>query len=123
MENIPLSAIFSGSSVIVSFIGLYFVASIWAKWKYIDKDVLKARVFLDKKFLAKNWIYVFLAGAALTVHQMIDFLMSLNYITGGWLREFSELFEFMTLLFFVILAYEWYKIIYLKNKTFTITAL
>ncbi len=120
METIPLTSILTGSSIILSFLGLFFVARIWVKWNKIDKDVLKARVFLDKKFLAKNWLYVFLAGAALTVHQMIDFMKSSGYITG--LRGLSELFEFMTLLFFVVLAYEWYKIIYLKNSSFLFTA-
>ncbi len=122
METIPLTAILSGSSVIISFVGLYFVARIWVKWNKMDKDVLKARVFLDKKFLAKNWIYVFLAGAALTVHQLIDFMTSSGYISGIWFRQLSELFEFITLLFFVVLTYEWYKIIYLRNNSFIITA-
>ncbi len=109
--------ILTGASVIFAVTGLYFVVRIWLKWKNTDMDVLKARVFLNKKFLEKNWIYVFLSGASLATHQSIDFLLSINYITGtGWIDRLSEFLELTALVFLVILAYEWFRIIYLKHN-------
>lgn len=78
----------------------------------IDMDVLKARVFLNKKFLEKNWIYVFSSGASLTAHQFLDFMIQMNYIASDMVKQLSELLEFLALVFLVILAYEWFTIIY-----------
>ena len=84
--------ILSGISIIFAFIGLYFVLRIWYRWQYIDMDVLKARGFLDKKFLTKNWIYTFLAGASLTAHYVIQFMQSLDYIPiVDWIVQFSRI--------------------------------
>ncbi|KCZ72413.1 hypothetical protein ANME2D_00840 [Candidatus Methanoperedens nitroreducens] len=105
--------IITGASVIFSLTGLYFVVRIWQKWKNTDIDVLKARVFLNKKFLEKNWKYVFLSGASLAAHQSIDFLLSINYITStGWIDKLSGFLELMALVFLVILAYGWFRVIY-----------
>ncbi len=55
-------SILSSGSVLLSLVGLYFVIRIWMKWKNLDKDLLKARVFLNINFLEKNWLLVFLSG-------------------------------------------------------------
>ena len=107
----PIS-LHSGISVVVGLIGLYFVVKIWIKWQKIDIDLIKARVFLDKKFLIKNWQYTFLSGASQATHQFLDLIVSLNYITKTPLvDEMSNILEIMVLGFLVILAYEWHKMI------------
>ncbi len=55
MANFSLNTILAGGSVILALIGFYFVVRIWIKWRNIDMDILKARVFLNKKFLETNW--------------------------------------------------------------------
>lgn len=115
MVYFSLNMILTGGSVILALIGFYFVVRIWIKWRNIDMDVLKARVFLNKKFLEKNWWYVFLTGAALTAHQFLVFLMHVNYIINDYIGPISEALEFMALLFLVILAYEWHILIRTKK--------
>ncbi|SNQ62624.1 hypothetical protein [Candidatus Methanoperedens nitratireducens] len=113
MDNIYLFTVRSSSSVIAALIGLYFVLRIWLKWNNIDIDVLKARVFLNKNFITKNWIHTFLSGAFLASHQFIDLLQSLNYIAKtGWVYQLSDILEFTALVFLVILAYEWFVMIF-----------
>ncbi len=101
-----------GGSVLLAFVGLYFVMRVWLKWKNIDMEVLKARVFLNKKFLERNWRYVFLAGASISGHQAIGLLSSYGGIEMEGLLLFSEILEFSSLVFIVILAYEWFNILY-----------
>lgn len=108
--------IISGSSVIIALIGFYLAIRVWLVWKNIDMDVLKAWVFLDKKFLEKNLIYVFSSGASLTAHQFLDFLMQLNYTESESVKQLSEAMEFMALVFLVALAYEWFTIVYHKKR-------
>lgn len=106
-------SILSGSSIIFALIGLYFVVRIWMKWQNLNKDLLKARVFLNTKFLEKNWMYVFFSGAFLTTHQSIEFLRYSSYISINYIiiELLSEIFEFIALVFLIILAYEWFKLI------------
>jgi len=118
MANFSLNIILTGGSVILALIGFYFVVRIWMKWRNIDMDILKARVFLNKEFLEKNGRYVFLSGASLTVHQFMGFLIQLNFITGDLINSLSEIFEFMALVFFLILAYEWFVLISAKKNQF-----
>lgn len=111
-----LHLILAAISVVLALLGLYIVIRIWLKWRKLDIEVIKGRVFLNKKFLEKNWLYVFLAGAALTLHQSIELVRSSNLISdNGLLYVLSEIFLSLTLVFLVILAYEWFRILHLKN--------
>ena len=101
------------SSILLAFIGLYFVIRVWLKWKNIDIEVLKAKVFLNKKFLERNWLYVFLVGTSMTGHQALGLLFSYGSVDrAGLLFQVSEILEFSSLVFIVILAYEWFNVLY-----------
>jgi hypothetical protein len=113
MSDNVLPAAFQIGSILLALTGLYFVIRVWLKWKYIDMDLLKARVFLNKKFLERNWIYVFLAGASLTAHQALGLLGESGFIETSYsIYLVSEILEFATLAFLVVLAYEWFKVLY-----------
>lgn len=98
--------------MILSLIGLFFIVKIWLVWGSIDKQVLKARVFLSEGFLIKNWVYVFLTGAFITAHI---FAKSLGVFTGMLSEHASEVIGHMlhlaAIAVLVILAFEWYKLI------------
>lgn len=115
MEYYSLYTILAGGSVLFALIGLFFVIKIWIRWNAMDVDIIKARVFLNKTFIERNWLYVFLAGASLTTHQLIKFLTSENYITSVWLDQLSYIVEFLVLVFLVMLAYEWYMVLRVKK--------
>jgi hypothetical protein len=116
MADYSLTTLFSGISVLIGLIGLYFVVRIWIRWQRMDIDIIKAHVFLDKKFLIKNWQYTFLSGSSHATHQFLDLIISLNYIPRTpLLEEISSIMELMVLGFLVILAYEWYKMICQKK--------
>ncbi|MCZ7384139.1 MAG: hypothetical protein O8C63_05245 [Candidatus Methanoperedens sp.] len=118
MDYFLLNTILMSSSLILALIGFYFVVRIWIKWRNTDMDILKARVFLNKKFLETNWRYVFLSGASLTAHQFVGFLIQLNFITGDLINSISEILGFMSLVFLLILAYEWFVLISEKKNQF-----
>ncbi len=111
-----LHFILAAFSVVLAFIGLFIVIRIWEKWKKLSIEVIKGRVFLNKKFLERNWLYIFLTGAVLSIHQSLDLARSLELISdGGILHGLSEIFEFLTLVFLVVLAYEWFRVLHLKK--------
>lgn len=113
MSQNTLLAVLHIGSLIIAFIGLYFVVRVWLKWNSIDIEVLKAKVFLNKEFLERNWLYVFIAGTVLTIHQATELLISINFVVeGGLIDQTSEILEFIALASLIILAYEWFKVLY-----------
>ena len=100
-------------SVLVSFIGLFFVVKIWLVWKRVDMNILKARVFLDEKFLIKNWVYIFITGALIVFRRILQ-LLDLNDITTqnpAWSILF-DITGFVIVVLLVLIAYHWYKLVY-----------
>lgn len=111
MEN-TINIILVSSSVILGFIGFFFVLNIWLVWKKVDMNVLKARVFLDPKFLIRNWIYIFITGAFIVVRRILELskLLEKDLLTPEMTAIFDLLgLAVVTLL--VMLAYTWYKLV------------
>jgi hypothetical protein len=100
-------------SVITGFIGFFFVLKIWLVWSQVDRNVLKARVFLDPNFLVRNWVFIFIAGAFIVIRRILSLFD---------LLEFPKLSSEMTIIFdlvglavvilLVMLAYFWYRLVY-----------
>lgn len=112
MDSLSLISLMAGGSVVLGLIGLYFVIKIWIKWQKMDINIIKARVFLNRKFLIKNWQYIFISGASQVTHQFLNFSVSLNYVGKTVLIEtISSFLELMALGFLVLLAFEWYVMI------------
>ncbi len=100
-------------SVIVAFAGLYFVLKIWLVWKQVDMNVLKARVFLDDRFLVRNWMYIFIAGAFIALIRVLQLLS----LSGVWIEGIdeaiiSDLMGLAVVILLVLLASHWYKLVY-----------
>jgi hypothetical protein len=118
MDNESVHSVLAAFSVILALIGLYIVTRIWVRWEKLNFEVIKARVFLNKKFLEKNWVYVFLTGAAVSLHQSLELAKSFKLISEtGLLYSFSEILAFLSMVFLVALAYEWLKMVSLKKQS------
>jgi len=115
MDSFSLISLKAGGSVF-GLTWLYLVIMIWKKWQKMDIDIIKARVFLNRKFLVKNWQYIFISGASQTTHQFLDLSISMNYVGKTLLIEIiSSFLELMALGFLVMLAFEWYVLILQKK--------
>ena len=78
---------------ILALIAIYFFINISKKWKTMDMDTIKSRVFLNKEFLQRNWSYIFLSSASMIIHQFLEHLMDLNYLPDnglGTIQKFSD---------------------------------
>ncbi|MDP2841250.1 MAG: hypothetical protein Q8O17_03100 [Candidatus Methanoperedens sp.] len=111
MEN-EINIILVACSVIIGFIGFFFVLKIWLVWKQVDMNVLKARVFLDPKFLIRNWVFIFIAGAFIVMRRILHLfdLLELPKLSS----EMTIIVDFMGLavvVLLVLLAYYWYKLV------------
>ncbi len=101
-----------GSSVLTALIGLFLVIKIFMVWNRVDRNVLKARVFLDDTFLVKNWIFVFLTGAFIVVRIFVELLELLGFILIRTSSIIFDLAGLAVIILLVLLAYYWYRMVY-----------
>ena len=108
------------ANMFVAFAGLIFVIKIFLIWDHIDMPILKAKVFLDEKFLYNNWIYFFWIGTFTVLCQAIVIVYnSTTSPLNTELRAIPDIFEFASILLIVIFCYRWYKLLdtcKLKNQ-------
>ncbi|HEY9205809.1 MAG TPA: hypothetical protein VIO58_07795 [Candidatus Methanoperedens sp.] len=108
-----LNIILVSASVIIALAGLFFVFKIWTVWKRVDREVLKARVFLNHDFLEKNWIYLFLAGAFIAMRRVMQLLELLGFsVNSDWVTYLYDLMGIIVIVLLVMLAYHWYRLVY-----------
>ncbi len=108
-----LNIILVSASVIIALAGLFFVLKIWTVWKRVDREVLKARVFLNSDFLEKNWTYVFLAGAFIAMRRVMQLLELLGFsVSIEWVTYLYDLMGIIVIVLLVMLAYHWYRLIF-----------
>lgn len=116
--SLLIQAIILGISLIVAVIGFYFIIKIWIIWKRVDRELLKARVFLNKDFLMKFWIQMFFVGALVTIRRIIEFLYVLflreksGDMTSLTLVYLFQLMGLAVIILLALLAYNCYKLIY-----------
>lgn len=103
--------IFDWASMLVALIGLVFVIKIFLMWNDIDKSMLKAKVFLDEKFLYNNWIYLFWIGTFTVLHQGMVIIYNSSSLFNTELRYVSDIFEFTSVVLIVTFCYRWYKLL------------
>ncbi len=111
MDN-TINIILVACSVITGFIGLIFVLKIWLVWKKVDMNVLKARVFLDPKFLIRNWLYIFIAGAFIVMRRIMQLIELVDIqLKSSGIIIISDLMGLIVVILLVMLAYYWYKLV------------
>ena len=115
--SIQFHVIILGGSIIIALIGLYFIIKILIVWNRVDKELLRARVFLNNNFLMKNWIYVLLVAAFVIIRRIISFLDLLNLwgksenVISLVLIYLFHLMGLAVIILLVLLAHHWYKLI------------
>ncbi|MCL7414607.1 MAG: hypothetical protein M8349_00900 [ANME-2 cluster archaeon] len=108
-----VSIFFNLASIILGLLGLYFVIKNWQTWQKIGVDLIKARAFLDKKFLEKNWLYLVIVGGIIMFRRIYRYLelYSTEFPGVGVIEVLFDFLGFLVILILVLMAYQWYKII------------
>jgi|GEM_PF-2036917 len=107
----------SGITAIFGLFGVFLFFKLILIWKNLDKNLLKARVFLAEGFLIKNIMIIFIVGLLIALHNFIEFLGMAypEFYYGQVSSRFpSRLFAVTGLLAAVLLVdwlmYRWIKI-------------
>ena len=102
-----------------AFIIIFLIGQILFMMRKVDKDLLKARLFLNESVMQRTWTYISVAGASFALNTLIKFIE--RFTTNGdnlsqfYFIEFSQL---IFLVAFILAVYNWYIFIgsFVKNK-------
>jgi len=101
-------------------INVYFSIRAWPSWKRTDDGVLRAKAFLNKDFLNRNFMLVFITGASFGLHTFLEFIEIFEY-PEAW-TQFTQQIRILSLftltasmLLLVLLEYYWCKLLIRKT--------
>ena len=102
-----------------AFIIIFLIGQILFMMRKVDKDLLKARLFLNEEIMQRTWIYISVAGASFALNTLVKFVI--RFTTSGGALETFYLVEFTQLIFlvsFILAVYNWYIFIgsFVNNK-------
>jgi hypothetical protein len=102
-----------------AFIIIFLIGQILFMMRKVDKDLLKARLFLNEEIMQRTWIYISVAGAAFALNTLVKFVI--RFTISGEALETFYLVEFTQLIFlisFILAVYNWYIFIgsFVNNK-------
>lgn len=92
-----------------AFIIIFLIGQILYMMRKVDKDLLKARIFLNESIMQRTWIYISVAGASFALNTLIKFI--LRFTTSGEFLSPLYLVEITQLIFlvaFILAVYNWY---------------
>lgn len=95
-----------------AFILIFLIGQIIIMMHRVDKDLLKARLFLNDVVLQRTWIYISVSGASFALNTVVKFAVRFTS-TGAVLENLYliELTQLIFLLAFVFAVYNWYRFI------------
>lgn len=109
-------------TVLFSIAGFFFAIRAFLSVKNTPDDVFRARVFLNKNFLRNNLTIVFIVGALVFIHTLLELIEYGFAIMSNPFKSTIHLLYSLTLpiiaLSVAFLAYHWNRAFYIKNEKF-----
>jgi len=95
-----------------AFILIFMIGQILFMMRKVDKDLLKARIFLNDGILQKTWIYISIAGASFALNNVIKFVIMFTP-RGEFLSAYQmpDLTQLVFIVAFILAVYNWYRFI------------
>jgi hypothetical protein len=92
-----------------AFILIFMIGQILFMMRKVDKDLLKARIFLNDGILQKTWIYISIAGASFALNNVIKFVIMFTP-RGEFLNAYQlpDLTQLVFIVAFILAVYNWY---------------
>lgn len=84
---------------------LFMISHVLLLLRRVDKNLLKARVFLRDDILHNTWLYVSIACASFALHSVVGILGVVAEIRIPSIYEASEIVFIMS---FILMIYQWY---------------
>lgn len=92
-----------------AFIIIFLIGQILFMMRRADKDLMKAKLFLNDAVLQRTWLYLSIAGAAFALNTLIKFVV--RFTTAGDVLNVFYMVELTQLIFliaFILAVSNWY---------------
>lgn len=92
-----------------AFILIFLIGQIVILMYRIDREMLKAKLFLNEAVLERTWMYISIAGAAFALNVVIKFVVNLT-VWGAGLGKYYlyEITQIIFLASFIVAVHSWY---------------
>jgi hypothetical protein len=92
-----------------AFILIFMIGQILFMMRKVDKELLKARIFLNDSILQRTWIYISVAGASFALNNVIKFII-LFTSRAEFLNVYhlADLTQLVFLVAFILAVHNWY---------------
>lgn len=92
-----------------AFILIFMIGQILFMMRKVDKNLLKARLFLNDAILQNTWIYISIAGAAFALNNLVKFVIMFTprkeFLSALQLPYLTQL---VFIVAFILAVYNWY---------------
>ena len=95
-----------------AFILIFMIGQILVMMRKVDKELLRARLFLNNSIIQKTWIYISIAGASFALNNVFKFII--NFMSEGEILNMYHLADLAQLVFlisFILGVQNWYEFI------------
>jgi len=92
-----------------AFVLIFMIGYILVVMRRVDKELLKARIFLNDVILQRTWIYISIAGASFALYNLMKFVI--RFTPKAEIFEIYQMPELIMLIFlisFIIAVHNWY---------------
>jgi len=92
-----------------AFILIFMIGQILFMMRKVDKELLKARLFLNDSIHQETWIYISIAGASFALINVIKFITW--FTSSGEILQiyhFVDLTQLVFLIAFILAVNNWY---------------
>lgn len=111
--ELEIMAIFNGIAILSAIIGIYFVIKSWILWTRTPDDLRRAKVFLTKKFLYRNFMINVIVLILVAIHIFLEFFADYGY--PSFFSQSERLISMfyisllsISMLLLAILSYHWF---------------
>lgn len=91
-----------------AFILMFLIGQILFMMHKVDKDLLKAKLFLNERVMQKTWMYISIAGASFALNALVKFATQTAWGEVLSTYRLYELTQLVFLVAFIIAVYNWY---------------
>ncbi len=105
-----------GSGILFAITGSYFAIKAWVLWTRTSDDIIRGRAFLNRQFLYRNFILVFIVGFLVAAHLFLELIDIYGLPLGLEMHRqqigmFHILLLTASMLLLIFLAYYWCRLL------------
>ena len=95
-----------------AFILIFMIGQILINMRKVDKELFRARLFLNNSIIHKTWVYISIAGASFALNNLFKFII--NFTSEGYtlnVYHMADLAQLVFLISFILAVQNWYAFI------------